>query len=316
MDKIHEKTNDIAYALNRDGTLSVVGLLHRHLQQVVIPDAVDGRAVTRIGEWAFAMCDDLTDIALPKTLQSIGDRAFAACKRLRCVTFPDSLRMIGDRAFFDCPELDVVSITSSVRHIGDGAFALCGLNSIHVSADNKHYAAIDGCLIDTDSNLLIAGCNRSVIPNDGSVYAIGEGAFAKCGELESITIPGSVYRIGETAFYACQALEEVTILPGTGTIKSEAFMRCERLTTVHLPDTLTCIDSAAFRFCGKLEQITIPASVNYIGEMAFADCRSLVRVHFADPNGWTVDGAHVDVSDPVRAARMLGQGNGEWIKKQ
>lgn len=316
MHDICKKANSLAFSQNPDGTLTVVGLLHRHLQQVVIPDAFEGRAVTRVGEWAFAMSDDLTDIALPKTLQSIGDRAFAVCKRLRCVTFPDSLCLIGDRAFFDCPELDVVSIPSSVRTIGDGAFALCGLNSIHISPANKHYAAVDGCLIDRDSNLLIAGCNRSVIPNDGTIYAIGEGAFAKCNELESVTIPDSVYWIGEMAFYGCQSLEEVTILPGTSTIKGEAFMRCERLMTIRLPDTLTCIDCAAFRFCGKLEQITLPASVNYIGRVAFADCPALAQVHFADPDGWTVNGECADVSDPMRAARMLGQGNGEWIKKQ
>src|SRR5699024_4859621 len=96
--------------------------------------------------------------------------------------------------------------------IGYGAFSGCdSLTSIIVDPQNSVYHSDGNCLIETQSKTLIAGCGTSVIPSDGSVTSIGEGAFSYCESLMSITIPDSVTVIGDKAFLSCRSLESVMI---------------------------------------------------------------------------------------------------------
>ena len=69
---------------------------------VVIPDTIDGRPVTAIGESAFACCTVLTSVTLPNSLTRIGDSAFERCVFLTSVTMPNGCS-IGEYAFEDCP---------------------------------------------------------------------------------------------------------------------------------------------------------------------------------------------------------------------
>lgn len=95
-----------------------------------------------------------------------------------------------------------------------------------------------------------------VIPDDGSVTAIGNRAFSY-GGLTSITIPDSVTTIG----YA-------------------AFSNCTRLTNVTIPDSVTTISYETFNYCSSLTSIEIPASVTIIGDEAFSSCSGLTNVIF------------------------------------
>ncbi|MDE5738622.1 MAG: leucine-rich repeat domain-containing protein [Oscillospiraceae bacterium] len=54
-----------------------------------------------IPEMCFFDCQELTEIHLPKTLQSIGSRAMAYCKKLNYIQFPPNIWKLEDYAFFD-----------------------------------------------------------------------------------------------------------------------------------------------------------------------------------------------------------------------
>ena len=210
----------------------------------VIP--ADG-SITSIGDGAFASCRNLTSIVIPDSVTTIGDWAFYWCSSLTSVTIGDYVTSIGDRAFSDCTSLTSVTIPNSVTSIGYAAFSDCtSLTSVTVDPNNSVYRSSGNCLIETDSKTLIAGCSTSVIPADGSVTSIGDGAFSYCGSLTSITIPDSVTSIGSSAFCWCSRLTSVTIGDSVTTIGERAFDGCTNLANITIGGSVASIDGSLF----------------------------------------------------------------------
>ena len=170
------------------------------LANITLPDGL-----ISIGKYAFNNCTSLANITLPDGLISIGDSAFKFCNGLANIVLPDSLTTIGSEAFlvFNSNWKSVV-IPNNVTFIGVGAFSLGGLESITFKegTSNGVYHIEGNCLIETATKTLVAGCNNSVIPKDGSVTIIGEKAFAY-SRIKSITIPECVVKICKDAFHGC-----------------------------------------------------------------------------------------------------------------
>ena len=188
--------------------------------------------------------------AFPGSVSAIGTFAFAGCTELTSVTIPGTVAAIGKGAYMSCSRLQGVTIPGSVANIGPMAFAFCdSLAAIVVESGNPIYDSRNNCnaIIETASNILIAGSQNTVIPN--SVKAIDDYAFSSRKGLNSITIPGSVISIGQNVFYDC-----------TG------------LASINIPNSVTSIGSQAFYNCISLASVTIPGSVTAIGEGAFINC--------------------------------------------
>ena len=87
-----------------------------------------------------------------------------------------------------------------------------------------------------------------------------------------------------------------------------------------IPDSVISIGNGVFTDCDSLTSITIPDSVTSIGERAFSGCSGLTSVTFANPNGWSADGAAIsaaDLSDPATAAQYLRgtYENRTWVRE-
>ena len=255
-----------------EGVTSIGGLYECHkLTSVILPNSV-----TSIEKCAFQDCSSLTSVTIGNNVTSIGDLAFEGCSNLANISIPDSVKSIGEEAFWGCKDLTAIIIPDSVERIGHGAFKNCSnLASIYVSSNNTVYDSRNNCnaIIETSTNMLIAGCKNTIIPD--SVSSIGKGAFGMNDNITSVAIPENVKSIGDEAFESCDNLASVIIGNNVTSIGKAAFYYCDQLTSVYIGISVTTIGEDAFLDCAKLKFIYIPDSVTSIGNNAFKGCDQL-----------------------------------------
>ena len=147
---------------------------------------------------------------------------------------PDSVVCIGGGAFAYCEKLKSVMIPPSIVRIGKCAFSgTPALQEIIVDVANMYYDSREKCnaIIDTENNILIAGCKTTIIPK--TVKKIGCYAFRGCSSLESIVIPEGVKEIGYGAFDGCKNLKSITIPKSVVKLGKEVFYGCSLLSEIH-----------------------------------------------------------------------------------
>ena len=162
-----ETYGDFDYSVLDDGTVKITKYIGS-AEKVEIPEKINGKSVTSIGNYAFEYCENITSVTIPDSVTSIGVYAFEYCASLKSITIPDSVPLVGPGAFSNCTNLTSVTIQNGVMYIGNEAFANC--------------TSLTGI----------------TIPD--SVTWIGRYSFGGCTNLTSITIPNSVTSIGDYAF--------------------------------------------------------------------------------------------------------------------
>ena len=282
-----ETYGDLEYSVLDDGTVEITDY-NGSAKTVDIPEKINGKSVTSIGDCAFRYCTSLKSITIPNSVMEIGSSAFSGCSSLKSITIPNSVTEIGVYAFKGCTSLTSITIPNSVTNIGDSTFWGCSsLTAIYVTVDNKNYTSVNGVLFNKDKTALIcypAGKTDKSYKITNSVTSIGNYAFNGCSSLTSVTIPNSVTEIGGSAFVGCASLKSITMPNSVTSIGDMAFYKCSSLTSITIPDNVTSIGSSAFSDCSKLRSITIPNSVTSIGAWAFNGCTGLTAINVAMEN--------------------------------
>ena len=316
-----EAYGNFEYGVLDDGTVEITGYKGSE-QKVDVPEKINKKSVTRIGNLAFKNCTKITSIAMPDSVVYIGRSAFYNCTSLKSITIPDGVKEIGYAAFSECAGLVSAKIPDNVTKIGDSAFINCAnLTKIDVTAGNKYYSSANGVLFNKDKSEII--CYPAGIKNVGysipdGVTVIRDRAFNKCISLNSITIPKSVQDIDTYSFFGCTSLEAINVAASNknyadvnGILFSKdktkilcypankknmsysipvsvkvvgvaAFRDCIYLKGITIPDSVTNIEHHAFSNCKSLKSITIPDSITAIEMSTFIDCASLTGVKIPD----------------------------------
>ena len=198
---------------------------------VVIPNEIEGKPVTAIGERAFSQNNTLTSVAIPDSVTGIGDYAFYE-SGLENINIPAGVTTIGMGAFEECFNLSGVTFEkdSKLTEIESGTFFGCGkLTSIEIPAGVTSIGIMAFTLC---SDL------TSVTFEEGSqLSSIREGAFYWCMGLTDITIPSGVTSIGSGAFNICEKLGSITFTGNTAPEleADNVFDECAALTAIHVP---------------------------------------------------------------------------------
>ncbi len=230
-------------------------------------------SVTKIGDYAFCMLNDLIHVSIPSSVRTIGREAFVGCSKLESIDINEGLQEIGQESFRGCVSLKSVLLPSGLESIGFAAFSGChGLTSINIpaSVQDIHFTSLYDCnsigsitveegnsvydsrnncnaIVKTADNMLLIGCKNTEIPN--SVTAIGERAFMFCQGLTEIVIPESVREIGMYAFQKCSNLKMLTMSEGLQAIRLGALLECG-LNAVTIPTSVKEIEPMALWMSG------------------------------------------------------------------
>ena len=194
--------------------------LREHIKAIVLKEGV-----TRIGDYAFYDCTELTSVEIPEGVTQIGESAFACCQSLESVTIPGSVTEIGEGAFESCDSMMVLELASGLKCVGAFAFSEC------------------------------VALRELVLPN--TVERIERSAFAGTMALHELVIPGNVQEIGDNAFNGCIQLSSLTLSEGIRVIEEMAFSNCSDLTEVLIPASVECLGDGVFSDCLAMTQIAV-----------------------------------------------------------
>ena len=181
----------------------------------------------------------------------------------------------------------------------------CGnLNTIEVEEGNTIFDSRNNCnaIIRTSDNLLIQGCNSTIIPE--SVVYIANKAFANCCSLISITIPESVTGIYDNAFSGCKlrnvmVKREVPPYSSTISFSEQTYYH----TTLYIPTgawEAYAYDDAWYRFINIRETATASSEVSAENTYTLMDAKSFVYTVYDPVNDrlGTVSSIGVDENNP------------------
>lgn len=246
---------------------------------LLIPSEIDGYTVTEIGRSAFE-AKELTSVIIPDTVSSIGRYAFYNCNQLKRVTMPCSTEIMS-KAFYGCDSVDKVVLTKGTGQMNN--------------------FSIDPFLLDKDNSFMQTPWYRSkgkaeVVLYNG-IQNIGNYAFYKCNNVQSVTIPKTVASLGIKSFYFNKSLQNISVSPDNknycdvnGVLYSK-----DKSTLIVYPagnseisydivDKATDISDYAFSFCQNLKILNFSAALENIGTSGIYDCEALTQVNVPENN--------------------------------
>ena len=224
--------------------------------------------ITSIGKGAFYGLSGLTSIVLPSVTE-IADYAFYGTG-LESITIPESVTKIGAYAFSQ-------SFVEEVIFAGNSALTEIGKSAFYGCTELAAIALPDG--VATIGDTAFRGCSSLVTAEISSVTKMGNGAFAYCPALTTVTFGANATATGTFTFLNDQAssLISVTLSDKMTKIDDGAFAYCSALTSIDLRNVKE-IGNEAFANCTKLSSLVNLDKVEIIGQTAFAYCSALASV--------------------------------------
>ncbi len=265
-------SNGLEYSLDDiSNTLSVIGIGTCIDTDLVIPNSINGIAVTSIQEEAFSYCSNLKSIYIPSSIISIGSIAFGGCSGL------DTIVVDSNNQVYDSRNNCNAIIETKTNKLIQG----CKNTNIPDSITTIGGYSFYGC----------EGLENIIIPN--SVTTIEFYAFYMCTNLKGNIYDNAMYLGNNENPYLVllkAVNEEITdfkINENTKFILDSAFQNCDNLKNIVIPRNIVSIGRHAFSSCNSLESVQIPNTLLYLGSRAFTETRAYIYCETEfEPSGW------------------------------
>ena len=210
--------------------------------------------------------------------------------RVSEVILPNSIVKIGNGAFANNSYLTKIKFGNSIESIDKDAFYNCdNIKEVHISNINK-WCSID--FYASDSCPFYSSHDAKLYVNNNQVTDL---------------VINDVSEIKKYAFNGCGTIETLSIGSSVKTIGVGAFYNCDNLREISIGASVSKIDG------------------NLLEGNSFANCDILLKVKFADTDGWTVYGfkedpvkiSSAELSNANTAAKYIEDkySHHSWVKK-
>lgn len=249
--------------------------------------------VTDVGKSAFSGCINIVNVSLPNNITEIKSGIFDGCENLSSINIPENITSIGSSAFNNCSKITNINIPNTVTSIGDYAFSGClKLNNVLLPEELTFLGkyAFRDCHTFTNIN----------IPEN--IEIMYDGVFENCIGINSINI--SILKaswIGENVFKGCTNLKDAIVnidSSGTGRGLRGWFWDCINLININIDysDNTTWLERNIFHNCESLVEFNIPNNIEVIGQNAFRGCSSLIKVTIPSTVNKIESGAFLEIN--------------------
>ena len=245
--------------------------------------------ITSIGDYAFYVCSQVSDVTLPEGLISIGAKAFSGATGLVSCNFPSSLSEIGEYAFYNCKKLSTASLHNGISVINPSTFEGCialELDSFPESVTEIGNNAFYNCKKLTVDSLpsqlteigykAFGGTAITDILIPPTLIKVNGGSGVRCGpfaqsQLETIQFAEGTISVPDNICASTVNLNNVVFVEPEliKKIGAYSFLGCSGIDTINLPDTVTEIGNNAFYNCNNLKLEALPSQLNSVGFKAF-----------------------------------------------
>lgn len=241
---------------------------------LVIPEVIDGKTITSIGECAFENNKTIKSVSGGYALTTIETKAFAYCSSLEILDI-SGVSSFSDSVLYNASSLKSLTLNTlnyslttifgvDVSEI-PSSLTKFKINCNFTGGDHQKFYGLTDCLRYFDveignkvESFDFSNCYwlRNVeFEEKSSVTKIARSAFYACYFLKTIVLPDSVTSIGISAFRSCSNLAYISIPSSVNSIDERAFDSCESMPCIYLPNTITRIPHSAFKGCSSLTSL-------------------------------------------------------------
>jgi len=229
---------------------------------VEIMNASDFGNATKIGNYAFHSCPNLSRVELPSNITQIGDYSFYNDGKLVGINIPSSVTNIGQYAFYNCSNFSQVSFENP-----SGLYILTGNDFANTAIRTVDLPVHSTRKINLNANVF-TNCSRLTTVNYSGDYilSIGPSCFQNCSSLVSFPFdkvamkPYSLDTTGQiSTFRNCSSLAgDITL----NFVNFDSYFMggCSKISSLTLAnERLSNISNNVFNGCSNLSSITINA---------------------------------------------------------
>lgn len=246
-----------------------------------------------VKKYAFANCENITEVVFSSSIQSVSQDVFVNCPNLDSLILNEGLSSFSSfgapSPISNCPKLVSLELPTTIRNCSlrdtsvKDLFFREGTTVINVN----EFGGNKDCLNNVEQIFLPKSVKSirfrafaelkslRTVRLDADLTELPPSLFAGCSNLQSFSIPKSVKKIG-TCCFSNTAISSITIPEGVTVIEEDTFFECKNLRSIVLPESITEIHCSAFSLSG-LESIRIPHNVRIVGSHAFC-CDNLKNV--------------------------------------
>ncbi len=264
--------------------------------------------LTYIGVEAFSGCSKLEEVTFDGICEQIAAFAFYDCGALENFQLPDCELIIGDGAFGSTAITELkFGENTVITNGGIGIFDSAKDLEVDLS-DSDNYKIVGDAIYSQDGSrlmLLLPSSTATSFTVPAGVKEIAAGAFSSNTKLTSIDFAdGSLLEsIGDGAFAYCTKLKSVTLPDREVSIGASAFANTPSLTSINL-NKVKNVGAFAFEGSGITSANLVLDGV-VIGIGAFYELASLKTVVIGQ--GATI-GEYAFAASSVQSVELLGAG--------